>query len=198
LGFGDIDPLNPEFLAQQQLASQAELNEEMNRLYQEDLENRRKAQEATVKSTSTVFSNIAQVIGASSEEAFNAQKAFLVPAAIMEGTMAAIAGFRSVMSTVPYPANIILAPLTAASIAAVTAKQVATIAGQQYGKKSGKPTAAGSVNMSAGSLGSASAGGETNIVINNIVEGQTIHESVFSTNRRNQQNGGEYFTTGAQ
>jgi hypothetical protein len=163
-----------------------------------DTEQQAAATKAMVSTTSSTFSSIADTIGASSEEAFNAQKAFLIPAAIMEGTMAAIAGFRSVMTSVPYPANIILAPLTAAAVAAATAKQVATIAGQKYGKKSGRPKATGSVNMSAGSLGSASGGGETNIVINNIVEGQTIHEAVFSTNRRNQQNGGEYFTTGAQ
>jgi len=159
-----------------------------------DHEQRIKAEQAMVSTTASTFDNIANTIGQSSEAAFNAQKAFLIPAAIMEGTMAAIAGFRSVMQTVPFPANVILAPTYAASIAAATAAQVANIAKQRYGGGASKPTAAKATNFSGGSLGSGGSGGGGTTVINNIiVEGQTIQTSVVRANERAAQNGSPAF-----
>jgi hypothetical protein len=105
----------------------------------------------------------------------------------MEGTMAAIAGFRSVMQTVPFPANVILAPTYAASIAAATAAQVANIASQKYGggSKGASPSASA---LSAGSVGRSESGGELNLTTNVIVDGNTIQRSVYRANRRAAQN----------
>jgi hypothetical protein len=198
LPFGeDIDPLMSvisktererlEEAREEAVEEQKKLNKELEELYIEDAKNREKAQDMALSSTIDTFGNIAKAIGTSSEAAFNAQKAFLIPVAIMEGTMAAIAGFRSVMQTVPFPANVILAPTYAASIAAATGAQVANIASQKYGggSKGASPSASA---LSAGSVGRSESGGELNLTTNVIVDGNVIQKSVYRANRRAAQN----------
>jgi hypothetical protein len=171
-------------------------SDEKKRLAKEERDARLDAMQDTLSVTSDVFGNIANTIGDSSEKSFKAQKAFLIPAAIMEGIMSAMAGFRSVMQSVPAPANMILAPAYAASIAAATAVQVRNIAKQKYG--GGKASASnGAVrpNFSAGSLGGGG-GEEGDLTVNVIVSGQTIHQDIIKQNDIASQNGQRSFTTG--
>jgi hypothetical protein len=152
---------------------------------------------AMTSTMSDTFGNIAETIGDSSEKSFNAQKAFLIPAAIMEGTMASIAAFRSTMQSVPAPINMVLAPLNAAAVAAATAAQVATIASQRYGGGGKKVSAPAPIKNTTGGIGARSEQSQ-NYHFDIIVEGQRIHSAMIASNQMREQQGQKYFVTGGR
>jgi hypothetical protein len=189
---------NAEILKQMQM-----LNDEREAIHQLELdriEAEKKARiegaTASAQTVGGVFDNLASAIGTSSEAAFNANKAFAISSAIIEGTLASIAGFRSVMQSVPYPANVILAPITAASIAAATGAQIARIASTKFGGSGGRPSAP-SPSFPTGAAGGATGGdGGNNYTFNVNVEGQTVFSSMVRENELAAQNGQAHFTTG--
>jgi hypothetical protein len=165
---------------------------EREKMYKMDAAARVEANQTAIGTVSDIFGNLADTMDESSERGFRAQKAFAISAGVIDTTLASISAFRSVMQTVPYPANVILAPITAASVMAAGMAAVAQIAKTQYG---GGAQSGGTSSFSAGGLGASptqQSGGQT--IINNIViDGQTVHSSLLNANRRASQSGSPAF-----
>jgi hypothetical protein len=165
---------------------------EREKMYKMDAAARVDANQTAIGTVSDIFGNLADTMDESSERGFKAQKAFAISAGVIDTTLASISAFRSVMQTVPYPANVILAPITAASVMAAGMAAVAQIAKTQYG---GGAQSASSTSFSAGGLGASAAqqsGGQT-IVNNIVIDGQTVHSSLLNANRRASQSGSPAF-----
>jgi hypothetical protein len=157
------------------------------------------ATEASVSTAGNLFSNLSQTIDGSSESSFNASKAFAYSANIVETVLASTAAFRSVMQSVPYPANAILAPIYAGSVAVMGGVNGAKIRKQKY-QKGGGSGGGGSISkpsFNAGNMGrESSSGGGDSYTFNVLVEGQTVFSSVLKQNELNKQTGDKHFRTG--
>jgi hypothetical protein len=179
--------------AQILLGIEKDMLDKKEKMYEQDAAARVKANEAAVATVGQTFSNLASTIEGSSEASFNASKAFAVAAATVEGGLAIVAGIRSVMQTVPFPAAIPVAIGYAGSIAALTGKQIADILSTSYGQGK-KPTAASSA-VSAGSAGRASVDRGNQYQFNLSIAGQTMLNVMLDENESAQMNNNRAFAT---
>jgi hypothetical protein len=125
---------------------------ETNRLNAQSNEQKAASVEAMASATGQTFSNMSKAFNEESESGFNAMKAMSYAGNIVETTLAATAAFRSVMQTVPFPANVIAAPILAGSVAAMGAANGRKIRQQKYGTSGGASASAPKVSFPTGGL----------------------------------------------
>ncbi len=176
-------------LEQQYMQDSIRMSEQTNRQRAESVEN-------MTASVSSSLSNLSQATDANSRKGFNAMKAMSYAANAIDTISGSTAAFRSVMQTVPFPLNTVLAPLAAGSVAAMGAANGRKIRSQKFGGGAGTPSTSSTSFPSGGSLTGAGAGSQPdNYVINVNVDGNTIHKSMMDANDFADQSGEKHFST---
>jgi hypothetical protein len=170
---------------------------ESNRLNAQSNQQKAESAQAMGSAVGSTFSNLSKSMNAESEKGFNAMKAMAYAGNIVETTLAATAAFRSVMQTVPFPANVIMAPILAGSVAAMGAANGRKIRQQKYGTSGSPSVATAKTSFPTGGLGAGSGDGGNNYVFNVNVDGNTIHKSMINANDLANQSGEKHFATGA-
>jgi len=169
---------------------------ESNRLNAQSNAQKAQSAEAMGSAVGSTFSNLSKSMNTESKEGFNAMKAMSYAGNIVETTLAATAAFRSVMQTVPFPANVVMAPILAGSVAAMGAANGRKIRQQKYGTSGSASTSTSKVAFPTGGVGAGSGTSSDNYIINVNVDGNRVHQSMMNSNDLAKQSNEKHFMTG--